>query len=502
MNGRQSTMGTQTPLSWLDINPSSEDVTKRHQQNLQQFVPRPDVVTPISMDSQEHPMEDVPEVDDIDDPENSIGIARFSPSPEEEPPQESAASRSKTSIWTSFIKKATAARMKKDHIPQQQPSSRAIQVGQSALISDSEEEEEIGNIMEEEQNRNTFLEVDDLRHREGQTPGRHVPEEVAFAMTALETGHIHDQEYEDEMRDSVPLEPYHHTDSPSSSKSSLGQQNLSPRPQHSWGSNRQLSSTPDDRVDSPTVILQNARHSSQSFKQPSRPTSTQRYSPSMHRHSSGTTSPENGPRSVMSTSLASIDSEGSWLSGGKVNARRSDPNHSAQPISPLRTSASSLRKRYQELEGEGGMEGDDYFSGVGKRPRKEHSADEEVGGAILDLSDAEETESDDDVSVDSEVEKNMWRGGVEKKVVVHERPNHVRAKSREGMLNDYDDEEDGQQQRASNASTEKAVSPSITTDSSAFATPSEHPFSRTISTSSEFQNEFQTPLENPRMGYV
>jgi len=147
------------------------------------------------------------------------------------------------------------------------------------------------------------------------------------------------------------------------------------------------------------------------------------------------------------------------------------------------------------------MEGDDYFSGVGKRPRKEHSADEEVGGAILNLSDAEETESDDDVSVDSEVEKNMWRGGVEKKVVVHERPNHVRAKSREGMLNDYDDEEDGQQRRASHASTEKAASPSITTDNSVFATPSEHPFSRTISTSSEFQNEFQTPLEDPRMGY-
>lgn len=490
-----STMGTQTPLSWLDINPSTEDVNK----GVRQF-PRPDVVTPVSMNSQE----DRPTNDSLIHHENlpehmpngDVGIAISSP-PEQA--AQSSVSQAKTSIWSSLIRRATTKTKKENEKDQEKDQlSRAVQVGESTLVSDSEG---YGAGKNQETPKTLGMEVDALRHREGQTPGRHIPKEITFAMTALETGHLQEQEYEDEMRDSLPVQPlvtFHHSDSPSSSMSSLGQHNLSPRPQSSL-SKRTL--TPqlfeDPNADSPTIPPR--RTPSQQSKEHSRPVSIQRYtpSPSVHRHSSGAASPENAPRSIMSTSLASIDSEGSWLSG-KVN----NPRRSIQQISPLRTSASSLQKRYLENEDQTSMlSHEDYFTGVKRTPREKSSSDVEVGGARLDLSDA--SESEDEGSVVSETEHNTWKEGMEKKVVVHERPMHARTLSRQGVLDDFGENIEGER-RPSNASTARAgkESPGLTGDETDFATPMETPmerpaYDRTTTMGSDYPMDFQTPLEHP-----
>ncbi|KAI5795565.1 hypothetical protein EDC01DRAFT_629503 [Geopyxis carbonaria] len=445
-----STMGTQTPLSWFNDNPSSENVNKE----LPHFSPRPDVVTPVSMDSREYPNRHDEDKENYNVPRDNARI------------QEEATAvdtRVKTSAWTSFIKRATAARIKKEH------QSRTIKAGDSTLISDSEGEEDPVKIERSKQ----YLEVADLRHREGRTPGRHVPYEVSLAMTAVATGHIQDKEYEDELRDRVlttpSLAPYHHPNvSQTSTRSSLDH-------------HKRAYSRTDDPTESPIIPTHIGRTSSQQ-SYPPRPT-VQRYSPSLHRYSSGTVSPENKPRSIMSTSLASIDSEGSWLSG-KMN-----PRQSMQQISPLRTSASSLRKQYQELDDQASVHEDDYFSGVERKTSKGFSADEEVGGARLDLDDTD----DDDGSINSENETKMWRGAVEKKVVVEEPPRHMRAMSREGMLNDFDDVEQAFEATTAikTADTPGDRSTSPTFGSSDFDTPLEHPFAQSTSP------EFQTPMEHP-----
>lgn len=139
-------------------------------------------------------------------------------------------------------------------------------------------------------------------------------------------------------------------------------------------------------------------------------------------------SPE--PTTVMSQSLASIGSEGSWLSGRKGGSKRG----SAQTAThPLRDSASSLQKRYKEYSEsveELGIAEDEYFSRLTPGPDDQHrirrqsaanaSSDEEDGG-----------------SMGSPVpsEKTKWGAVGRQPTVVHREP---RAKSREGLLNEYD----------------------------------------------------------------
>ena len=140
-------------------------------------------------------------------------------------------------------------------------------------------------------------------------------------------------------------------------------------------------------------------------------------------------SPE--PVAAMSQSLASIDSEGSWLSGGKGGSKRSSSN---LPPQPLRESASSLEKKYKEYSEsneELGIAEDEYFSRLTPGPEEEYkihqrrsktmpSSDEEDGGSI----------------VSPTSEKSKWGAVARTPTVVHREP---RAKSREGLLNDYSD---------------------------------------------------------------
>lgn len=445
--------GTQTPLSWFNDNPSSENVNP----GLPQFAPRPEVVTPVSMDSrEERPEKDsghvVPDISwesrNMKQPDDSVVL------------------QTKTSAWTSFIKRATAARIKREH------ASRTVPLGSPAPAFDSENRGYTNR--KDEAPPGEYLEVDNLRHRAGQTPGRHISNEVALAMNAIQTGHIQEKEYEDEMRDSVlpaPLAPYlHSNDSHASSRSSLGHHNLGLR-----GGGKNM----DDHRESPVLPSQILRSSSQQSHHYSRPSSTQRYSPPIHRLS-GAASWDNGrrPTSAMSTSLASIDSEGSWLSG-KIN-----PRQSIQQISSLRTSASSLRKHYQEMDGENNMDEDEYFSTVDKG-QKEHSADDdESGEARLDLE-----ESDEEGSVISESERTMWREGMQKRVIIQDQPDYARTMSNKGLLNDLGDDRQSINEESGGPMT-------IPLDSEIYSTQVEQPFdpfARINPTSSEFK----TSLDNP-----
>jgi hypothetical protein len=136
----------------------------------------------------------------------------------------------------------------------------------------------------------------------------------------------------------------------------------------------------------------------------------------------------------LSQSLASIDSEGSWLSGRKGGSKRGSiplPNH------PLRDSASSLNRRYKEF-GESaeelGIAEDEYFSRLTPGPYEQYKTNRESTGNPMPSSDEE-----DGGSVTSPVssEKTKWGAVARHATVVHREP---RAKSREGLLNEFDDE--------------------------------------------------------------
>lgn len=175
----------------------------------------------------------------------------------------------------------------------------------------------------------------------------------------------------------------------------------------------QLSDDPKVRYDTPTSGFRSLRREE---------------TPTSYR-SIAAPSPE--PIAAMSQSLASIDSEGSWLSGGKGGSKRSSSN---LPHQPLRESASSLEKKYKEYSEsneELGIAEDEYFSRLTPGPEEEYkihqrrsktmpSSDEEDGGSI----------------VSPTSEKSKWGAVARTPTVVHREP---RAKSREGLLNDYSD---------------------------------------------------------------
>jgi hypothetical protein len=140
-------------------------------------------------------------------------------------------------------------------------------------------------------------------------------------------------------------------------------------------------------------------------------------------------SPE--PTAALSQSLASIDSEGSWLSGRKGGSKRG----SAQlPSHPLRDSASSLQQRYKEYSEsteELGIAEDEYFSRLTPGPDDQHRINRQ--SAANASSDEEDVGSMGNSPVPSELTK--WGAVARHPTVVHREP---RAKSREGLLNDFD----------------------------------------------------------------
>ncbi|TVY73550.1 hypothetical protein LSUE1_G006689 [Lachnellula suecica] len=140
-------------------------------------------------------------------------------------------------------------------------------------------------------------------------------------------------------------------------------------------------------------------------------------------------SPE--PAAILSQSLASIDSEGSWLSG-----RRSSKRGSTQlPPHPLRDSASSLQKRYNqysESAEELGIAEDEYFSRLTPGPEDQFKINRQSTGNAVPSSDDEDGRS---LPSPTSTEPTKWGAVGRQPTVVHREP---RAKSREGLLNDFE----------------------------------------------------------------
>lgn len=148
-------------------------------------------------------------------------------------------------------------------------------------------------------------------------------------------------------------------------------------------------------------------------------------------HRSSVPSPE--PIAVLSQSLASIDSEGSWLSG-----RRGSKKSSSQvPQHQFHDSSSSLEKKYKEFSEsaeELGIAEDEYFSRLSPEPEEEYKINRVSTGNPMPSSDEE-----DGGSVASPVasEKSKWGAVARHPTVIHREP---RAKSREGLLNEFEDD--------------------------------------------------------------
>lgn len=139
---------------------------------------------------------------------------------------------------------------------------------------------------------------------------------------------------------------------------------------------------------------------------------------------------------ALSQSMASIDSEGSWLSG-KPAKRISQ----TQPFM-LRHSTSSIRPELQSDSGEElGVVEDEYFTRL--TPGLEY--DEHPRRIRKPSSTAiASSESEGEHMSGREREQGTWHGGVGRHpTVVH---HTARAKSREGLLNDYMADESGQEQ--------------------------------------------------------
>lgn len=140
---------------------------------------------------------------------------------------------------------------------------------------------------------------------------------------------------------------------------------------------------------------------------------------------------------MLSQSLASVDSEGSWLSGRPV--KRSSQNQSY----PLRNSANSLQDRYKDLspsDDELGVAGDPYFGHVSPAPEEPTTTRRPVYHVRKPSSIYSEDENVHELNT-GEHEQGKWHGAVARHpTVVHRTP---RAKSREGLLNDFEDESVG-----------------------------------------------------------
>lgn len=141
------------------------------------------------------------------------------------------------------------------------------------------------------------------------------------------------------------------------------------------------------------------------------------------------------PEPPVSQSLASIDSEGSWLSG-----RRNSKRGSAQLSRPLRDSGSSYGKRYRdynESTEELGIAEDEYFSRLTPGFDDDRSKRQSAGNP-MPSSDEEEGSS---LASPIDSGKATWGAVARKPTVVHREP---RAKSREGLLKEYDADSDNE----------------------------------------------------------
>lgn len=153
------------------------------------------------------------------------------------------------------------------------------------------------------------------------------------------------------------------------------------------------------------------------------------------------------PSALMSESLASVDSEGSWLTGRPVKRA------SQSQVNPLRESASSLQKHLRDL---GASDEDmrlaeqerEYEDPLTPGPEEVFQRQRSLRGYRRAEDSGAAAESDDDVALHPAPapiaeEEGMWRGAVGRQpTIVRQGP---RARSREGLLNEFVAGEDTQE---------------------------------------------------------
>ncbi|KAL8718097.1 MAG: hypothetical protein Q9225_004735 [Loekoesia sp. 1 TL-2023] len=167
----------------------------------------------------------------------------------------------------------------------------------------------------------------------------------------------------------------------------------------------------------------------------------------LSRHQSLNKAPSEAPSSaLMSQSLASVDSEGSWLTGRPV--KRS----SQTPVNPLRESASSLQKRLRDM----GASEEEMRLAENEREYQDRltPGPEEVfprQRPIRALHQAEDSEaveeSDDEIALHPAPapiaeEEGTWHGAVGRQPTIVRQG--ARARSREGLLNEFNAEEESE----------------------------------------------------------
>ena len=173
-------------------------------------------------------------------------------------------------------------------------------------------------------------------------------------------------------------------------------------------------------------------------------------------------SPEGPSSTVLSQSLASVDSEGSWLTGRPVK-RLSQPQ-------PLRESASSLQQRLQELGGSeeeeeedlpGTPEAEKYMGTLTPAPDERPPKIPErrrpyMGAAATIGSDSDDESGLHPAPIASAQDKGTWHSAIGKHPTIVRQGPGPRAKSKEGLLNDFQNAEESAE---SSPSGDSPVSP-------------------------------------------
>ena len=209
-------------------------------------------------------------------------------------------------------------------------------------------------------------------------------------------------------------------------------------------------SPPESRVQSPELPTQPMPGQDSRSAESDQPLSDQPLSDihpafreeiALGRHQSGRSQRSQAPASaVVSQSLASVDSEGSWLTGRPVK-RLSQPQSN-----PLRESADSLQRRLQDLaqpeeppdkaiadleHANQSTPGPEQRMPYEQSPRSRHI----LATALAD-------DSDDDSAIHSQPavmakEEGTWHNAVGRHPTIIRQGTAARARSREGLLNDF-----------------------------------------------------------------
>jgi hypothetical protein len=161
-----------------------------------------------------------------------------------------------------------------------------------------------------------------------------------------------------------------------------------------------------------------------------------------------TDSPASGGRlsNVMSQSLASVDSEASWLSGRPHRMSSTARKHNSTGTASISRAADEFSNSYEEL----GIPDDEYFrrlnvpqgehhaSGLSAPRRVSHKASSSAMAAGSGKSDSEDGRRSSPPRPKAEGETVVHTGASRHPTVVHRDP---RVRSVEGLLNQYNDSE-------------------------------------------------------------